>query len=69
MSKGRKPPARRNLIALSIRTLRHKVKPSGKLYKRQDKHRNRRRKDGGFDVVEPWFLSTIRLLEVSAQRR
>ena len=51
MSKGRKPPARRNPFAHAIRRLGQHVKPSGKIYKRQDKHRNRRRKDGGFDVL------------------
>ncbi len=45
MTKGRKPPARRNPIALRIQTLGQKVKPSGKIYKRQEKYRNRRRKD------------------------
>ncbi len=69
MTKGRKPPARRNPIALRIRTLGQKVKPSGKIYQRQEKYRNRRRKDGGFDVLESWFLGAVRWLEVSARRQ
>ena len=50
MKKGRKPPARRNPVAVAVRRVRPKVKPSGKTYQRKSKHQNRRPTDGGFPL-------------------
>ena len=46
----RKPPRRRNVYAAALPRFGHRVKPSGKIYRRRAKHKNPRLKDGGSDV-------------------
>ena len=47
----RNPPKRRSALATVVRKLGHGVKPGGKLYRRQPKHKNPRPQDGGFSLM------------------
>jgi len=50
-NRGRTPPPRRSALATVVRKLGHRVKPSGKLYRRKPKHESPRPQDGGFSYL------------------
>ena len=48
MSAKKRAPKRRNAYAASLRRYGRRIKPSGKVYRRKDKHKSPHRSDGGF---------------------
>ena len=54
----RKPPKRRNVVAVVARRLGHRVRPSAKSYRRSPKHKNPRPGDGDFGFAVPIRLAS-----------